>query len=61
MKEILNDLTALFEEAKQRKEFDFVLTLINYTQIGSKVEISDKLTPAATDMPAALVILPAHL
>lgn len=30
MKETLNDLTALFEEAKQKSEFDFVLTLINY-------------------------------
>lgn len=35
MEETLNELTTLFEEAKQRSEFDFVLTLINYRCLGT--------------------------
>lgn len=42
MRDILSDLTTLFDEAKQSSEFDFVLTLINYTQIGPK-ELSTNL------------------
>lgn len=42
MDKITEDLTTLFDEAKQRSEFDFVLTLINYTQIGAK-ELSTNL------------------
>lgn len=33
---ILDDITSLFEEAKARSEFDFVLTLINYRGMGPK-------------------------
>ena len=42
MKETLNDLTTLFDEAKQKREFEFVLTLINYTGMGAK-ELSTNL------------------
>lgn len=31
----LKDLTTLFDEAKQKSEFDFVLTLINYRGLGT--------------------------
>jgi hypothetical protein len=36
MKDAVNELQALFVEAKNRSEFDFVLTLINYRGIGTK-------------------------
>lgn len=42
MKEAIDDLTTLFEEAKQKREFDFVLTLINYIGMGEK-ELSSNL------------------
>ena len=42
MKDAINDLTALFEEAKQSREFEFVQTLINYTGMGAK-ELSTNL------------------
>jgi len=42
MKEIIAGLIPLFEEAKQKNEFDFIFTLINYTQIGAK-ELSSNL------------------
>lgn len=42
MKNTLNDLTTLFDEAKQRAEFEFVQILINYRGIGSK-ELSTNL------------------
>lgn len=42
MKETLSELTTLFEEAKQKGEFEFVQTLINYTGIGAK-ELSTNL------------------
>jgi len=42
MKETIAEITALFEEAKQKREFDFVLTLINYKGIGAK-ELSTNL------------------
>lgn len=42
MKETLNDLTTLFDEAKQKREFEFVQTLINYTGMGAK-ELSTNL------------------
>lgn len=35
MESILKDLSKLFEEAKIRSEFDFVLTLINYRGLGT--------------------------
>ena len=35
MENVINDLNTLFEEAKQRSEFDFVLTLINYRGMGT--------------------------
>jgi hypothetical protein len=35
MKDTLKDLTTLFDEAKLRSEFDFVLTLINYRCMGT--------------------------
>lgn len=34
MDKVFNELRLLFEEAKQRNEFEFVLTLINYRGIG---------------------------
>lgn len=42
MKETINDLTTLFEEAKQNGEFEFVQTLINYRGMGAK-ELSTNL------------------
>lgn len=36
MNETLKEINLLFEEAKQKNEFDFVLTLMNYKGIGSK-------------------------
>jgi len=36
MEKILSDITSLFEEAKARSEFDFMLTLINYRGMGPK-------------------------
>lgn len=42
MKDTITDLTTLFEEAKQSKEFEFVQTLINYTGMGAK-ELSTNL------------------
>ena len=42
MKETLKELTTLFEEAKERVEFEFVQTLINYRGMGSK-ELSTNL------------------
>lgn len=35
MNETINDLKILFDEAKQKSEFDFVLTLINYRGMGT--------------------------
>ena len=42
MKDTLNDLSTLFDEAKEKREFDFVQTLINYTGMGTK-ELSTNL------------------
>ncbi|MES2514723.1 MAG: hypothetical protein V4580_11290 [Bacteroidota bacterium] len=42
MKDTSNDLITLFEEAKQKREFEFIQTLINYTGMGSK-ELSSNL------------------
>jgi len=42
MKDTITDLTTLFEEAKQSKEFEFVQTLINYRGMGAK-ELSTNL------------------
>lgn len=42
MKDTITDLTTLFEEAKQSREFEFVQTLINYTGMGAK-ELSTNL------------------
>jgi hypothetical protein len=42
MDKVIQDLTTLFDEAKQKSEFDFILTLINYTGMGSK-ELSTNL------------------
>lgn len=42
MKDTLNELTTLFEEAKTNREFEFVQTLINYTGMGAK-ELSTNL------------------
>ena len=42
MNEALNDLTTLFDEAKQKREFEFVQTLINQTGMGAK-ELSTNL------------------
>lgn len=42
MKETINDLTILFDEAKQRNEFEFIQTLINYRGVGVK-ELSTNL------------------
>ncbi len=36
MKETLNDLTSLFDEAKQKSEFEFIQSLINYKGMGEK-------------------------
>jgi hypothetical protein len=36
MDKAIEDMNALFEEARQRSEFDFVLTLINYRGMGSR-------------------------
>lgn len=35
MDNVINDLKSLFEEAKKKNEFDFVLTLINYRGLGT--------------------------
>lgn len=35
MEDILTDLKSLFEESKQKSEFDFVLTLMNYRGMGT--------------------------
>lgn len=35
MNNAINDLTALFEEAKSLNEFEFVMTLLNYKSIGA--------------------------
>lgn len=40
--ETISDITTLFEEAKERIEFEFVQTLINYTGMGAK-ELSTNL------------------
>lgn len=42
MKDTITDLTTLFDEAKQSREFEFVQTLINYTGMGAK-ELSTNL------------------
>lgn len=42
MEEAINDLKTLFDEAKHKREFDFVLTIINYTGMGAK-ELSTNL------------------
>ena len=42
MQDTITDLTTLFEEAKQSREFEFVQTLINYTGMGAK-ELSTNL------------------
>lgn len=42
MKDTISELTTLFEEAKQKREFEFVQTLINYTGMGAK-ELSTNL------------------
>lgn len=42
MKDIINELTTLFEEARERAEFEFVQILINYRGIGTK-ELSTNL------------------
>jgi hypothetical protein len=39
---VLEDLTTLFDEAKQRSEFNFVLTLLNFTGMALK-ELSSNL------------------
>lgn len=36
MDNTINDLKSLFDEARQKSEFDFVLTLINYRGMGTK-------------------------
>lgn len=36
MDKVIEDVKTLFEEAKQRSEFDFVLTLINYRGMGTR-------------------------
>lgn len=36
MKDTIKEIFSLFEEAKQSREFDFILTLINYKGIGAK-------------------------
>lgn len=41
MDEVIKDLISLFDEAKEKREFDFVLTLINYTGMGEK-ELSNQ-------------------
>ncbi len=41
MNETQTEITSLFEEVKQKSEFDFVLTLINYRGIGSKEEMTN--------------------
>lgn len=41
MKEVLAELEGLFEEAKERSEFDFVLTLINYRDMGTHKMMSN--------------------
>ncbi len=35
MEDSINDLKSLFQEAKERSEFDFVLTLLNYRGMGT--------------------------
>lgn len=35
MENVIDDLKSLFEEAKQKSEFDFVLTLMNYRGMGT--------------------------
>ncbi len=35
MQNVLNDLSTLFDEAKNKSEFDFVLTLMNYRGMGT--------------------------
>ena len=42
MQDTITDLTTLFEEAKQSREFEFVQTLINYKGMGAK-ELSTNL------------------
>ena len=42
MNETVKDLTTLFEEAKERVEFEFVQTLLNYRGVGAK-ELSTNL------------------
>ena len=37
MKDVLHELTDLFEEAKHTNEFEFVLTLINFRGMGNGV------------------------
>jgi hypothetical protein len=36
MQDVNSDLTSLFEEAKHKSEFDFVLTLIDYEGMATK-------------------------
>ena len=43
MEETLINLTTLFEEAKQKREFEFVQTLINYKGMGAK-ELSSNIS-----------------
>lgn len=35
MEDVLKELSSLFEESKQKNEFEFILTLINYKSIGA--------------------------
>lgn|SRR5690606_19603821 len=41
MKEILEDLSTLFDEEKQRSEFEFALTLINFNDMGYQMQTSN--------------------
>lgn len=41
MEKVITDVTKLFEEAKLRSEFDFVLTLINYRGMGTHKTVTN--------------------
>lgn len=41
MEKVNEDIAKLFEEAKQKSEFDFVLTLINYRGMGSRRTVTN--------------------
>src|SRR5436305_1702021 len=41
MEKIIDDVKVLFEEAKRRSEFDFVLTLINYRGMGTRRTVTN--------------------